>query len=107
TCSKDLIQAGVVKVYYARTWRPDERVVDCRVSPVHIDDAALLVEITDVTRRTQISRENALLIQHGAGRHQQGKQRQRNGQSIGREKGEQGSQWPRRGRFRAITAVAH
>lgn len=28
TCSKDLIQAGVVKVYYARTWRPDERVVD-------------------------------------------------------------------------------
>ena len=28
----------------------------------------LLVEITDVTRRIQISRENALLIQHGAGR---------------------------------------
>jgi two-component system nitrogen regulation sensor histidine kinase GlnL len=35
---------------------------------VKIEDAALLVEITDVTRRTQISRENALLIQHGAGR---------------------------------------
>ena len=47
---------------------PDERVVDCRVSPVDIDNAALLVEITDVTRRSQISRENALLIQHGAGR---------------------------------------
>jgi len=47
---------------------PDERVVDCRVSPVHIEHATLLVEITDVTRRTQISRENALLIQHGAGR---------------------------------------
>lgn len=46
----------------------DERVVDCRVSPVDIEGAALLVEITDVTRRTQISRENALLIQHGAGR---------------------------------------
>ena len=46
----------------------DERIVDCRVSPVAIDDAALLVELTDVTRRTQISRENALLIQHGAGR---------------------------------------
>jgi two-component system nitrogen regulation sensor histidine kinase GlnL len=46
----------------------EQRVVDCRVSPVKIEDAALLVEITDVTRRTQISRENALLIQHGAGR---------------------------------------
>ncbi|MCG8370554.1 MAG: ATP-binding protein [Proteobacteria bacterium] len=46
----------------------DERVVDCRVSPVDIEGAALLVEMTDVTRRTQISRENALLIQHGAGR---------------------------------------
>ena len=47
---------------------PDERVVDCRVTPVDIDNASLMVEITDVTRRTQISRENALLIQHGAGR---------------------------------------
>jgi len=45
-----------------------ERTIDCHVSPVSIDDAALLVEIIDVTRRTQISRENALLIQHGAGR---------------------------------------
>jgi dCMP deaminase len=26
SCSKELIQAGVVKVYYARTWRPDSRV---------------------------------------------------------------------------------
>lgn len=47
---------------------PDERVVDCHVSPVRIDDASLVVEINDVTRRSQISRENALLIQHGAGR---------------------------------------
>jgi len=47
---------------------PHERVVDCRVSPIDMDTAALLVEMTDVTRRTQISRENALLIQHGAGR---------------------------------------
>jgi len=46
----------------------EERVVDCRVSPITTDDACLLVEITDVTRRSQISRENALLIQHGAGR---------------------------------------
>jgi len=46
----------------------EERIVDCRVSPIAIEDACLLVEMTDVTRRSQISRENALLIQHGAGR---------------------------------------
>jgi two-component system nitrogen regulation sensor histidine kinase GlnL len=45
-----------------------DRIVDCRVSPVELDNAVLLVEITDVTRRNQISRENALIIQHGAGR---------------------------------------
>ncbi len=45
-----------------------ERIVDCRVSPIATNDAAILVEFTDVTRRSQISRENALLIQHGAGR---------------------------------------
>jgi two-component system nitrogen regulation sensor histidine kinase GlnL len=47
---------------------PNERVVDCRVSPIDMGGATLLVEMTDVTRRSQISRENALLIQHGAGR---------------------------------------
>ncbi len=46
----------------------EERAVECRVSPINIDDATLLVEMSDVTRRNQISRENALLIQHGAGR---------------------------------------
>jgi len=46
----------------------EERTIDCHVSAVLIDDAKLLVEITDVTRRTQITRENALLVQHGAGR---------------------------------------
>ena len=46
----------------------DQRIIDCRVSPIAMDAACLLVEITDVTRRNQISRENALLIQHGAGR---------------------------------------
>ena len=45
-----------------------ERVVDCRVSPIYAADACLLIEMTDVTRRSQITRENALLIQHGAGR---------------------------------------
>lgn len=47
----------------------EERIVDCRVSPLEAGEAALLVEMTDVTRRSKISRENALLIQHGAGRH--------------------------------------
>ncbi len=46
----------------------EERIVDCRVSPIDVDAAVLLVEMTDVTRRAKISRENALLIQHGAGR---------------------------------------
>lgn len=46
----------------------EERIVDCRVSPISGESARLLVELTDVTRRTRISRENALLIQHGAGR---------------------------------------
>ena len=46
----------------------DERIVDCRVSPINAGGASLLVEMIDVTRRSQITRENALLIQHGAGR---------------------------------------
>ena len=46
----------------------EERIVDCRVSPIECGDAVLLVEMTDVTRRSKITRENALLIQHGAGR---------------------------------------
>lgn len=46
----------------------EERIIDCRVSPLRTESAALLVEMTDVTRRSRISRENALLIQHGAGR---------------------------------------
>lgn len=61
--------------YYANEFRlppteihSKERVLDCRVSPVDIGGARLLVEFHDVTRRSKISRENALLIQHGAGR---------------------------------------
>ena len=46
----------------------EERIVECRVSPIDCGGAQLLVELSDVTRRMQISRENALLIQHGAGR---------------------------------------
>ena len=70
-----LARVAVTGDHYANEMRlapsevhPDERVVDCRVSPVELENATLLVEITDVTRRTQITRENALLIQHGAGR---------------------------------------
>ena len=47
-----------------------ERLIDCRVSMLQRPGCndALLVEMADVTRRSRISRENALLIQHGAGR---------------------------------------
>lgn len=46
----------------------DERIVDCHVSPIVSQEASLLIEMTDVTRRARISRENTLLIQYGAGR---------------------------------------
>ncbi len=48
----------------------EERMIDCRVSLLRelSEKARLLVEMTDVTRRSRISRENALIIQHGAGR---------------------------------------
>lgn len=46
----------------------DERIIDCRISPVEIGAGRLLVEFHDVTRRQKINRENALLVQHGAGR---------------------------------------
>ena len=47
---------------------PEHRTVDCRVSPAPQSADGLLVEMSDVTRRSKISRENALIIQHGAGR---------------------------------------
>ncbi len=48
----------------------EDRIVELRVSSLEHTDltASLLVEMSDVTRRMRISRENALLIQHGAGR---------------------------------------
>lgn len=46
----------------------ERRVVDCRVSPMQEAAGFLLVEMADVTRRSRISRENALIVQHGAGR---------------------------------------
>lgn len=49
---------------------PDERRVEYRVSQLDEPSGTsrLLVEMNDVTRRSRISRENALIIQHGAGR---------------------------------------
>ena len=47
----------------------EDRVVDCRVSSMRSGgEDLLLVELSDVTRRSRISRENALIVQHGAGR---------------------------------------
>ncbi len=48
----------------------EDRIIDFWVSSLERADltAGLLVEMSDVTRRSRISRENALLIQHGAGR---------------------------------------
>lgn len=49
---------------------PEHRILDCRVSRMQGDATrdCLLVEMIDVTRRSRISRENALIMQHGAGR---------------------------------------
>lgn len=49
---------------------PDERRVEYRVSLLQepLEKARLLVELNDITRRSRINRENALIIQHGAGR---------------------------------------
>ncbi len=48
----------------------EERMIDCRVSLLQYasEKARVLVEMTDITRRSRINRENALIIQHGAGR---------------------------------------
>lgn len=49
---------------------PESRIVDCRASRMQGEATRgfLLVEMIDVTRRSRISRENALIMQHGAGR---------------------------------------
>jgi two-component system nitrogen regulation sensor histidine kinase GlnL len=48
----------------------EDRIIDCRVSSLGTDlnDSTILVELTDVSRRSKINREQALIIQHGAGR---------------------------------------
>ncbi len=48
----------------------EDRIVEVRVSSLEHENltASLLVEMSDRTRRSRISREKALLIQHGAGR---------------------------------------
>jgi len=52
-----------------RPGRPEGHLVDCSAVPVDIEGAGgLLIELVDVTRREKISRENALLDQHGVSR---------------------------------------
>jgi two-component system nitrogen regulation sensor histidine kinase GlnL len=48
----------------------EHRIIDCRVSSINLsaEKARILVELTDVSRRSKINREQALIIQHGAGR---------------------------------------
>jgi len=68
------LESGVTYANELRLGRTEvhaeERMLDCRVSLLResSEKARLLVEMTDVTRRSRISRENALIIQHGAGR---------------------------------------
>jgi len=50
--------------------RPAERAIECRASVLDSPEVEtmLIVELIDITRRARINRENALLVQHGAGR---------------------------------------
>lgn len=60
----DELKLGPVELHGERL------VVECSVCPMQGASAKgfLLVEMTDVTRRSRITRENALIMQHGAGR---------------------------------------
>lgn len=66
---------GVTFAYETRLPAKDEhqedRRIECRVAPLEPrsgEPAVVIVEMTDVTRRARINRENALMVQHGAGR---------------------------------------
>lgn len=49
--------------------QPGAHLIDCNAVPVDIESGGgLLIELVDVTRREKISRENALLEQHGVSR---------------------------------------
>lgn len=72
-----LLRALATGVTYANELRlgPTEvhaeyRIIDCRISRTSFgpDESQILVELTDVSRRSRINREQALIIQHGAGR---------------------------------------
>ncbi|MEL7536936.1 MAG: nitrogen regulation protein NR(II) [Pseudomonadota bacterium] len=48
---------------------PEDRVVDCRVTPHEAHSRShVIVEFSDITRRVRVHRENMLLQQHGASR---------------------------------------
>ena len=69
------LDSGVTYAYEAQLApnevQHEERTIECRISLLQSagPDFALAVEMTDVTRRARINRENALLAQHDAGRH--------------------------------------
>jgi two-component system, NtrC family, nitrogen regulation sensor histidine kinase GlnL len=72
-----LLRALATGVTYANELRlgptevhAEHRIIDCRVSSASLgpDEPYILVELTDVSRRSRINREQALIIQHGAGR---------------------------------------
>jgi len=69
TLATDVSHASELKLAASEV-HPCHRTIETRTSIVLGAAGAqhLLVEMTDVTRRQQISRESALLIQHGAGR---------------------------------------
>lgn len=47
----------------------EDRIVDCRVSPFQTNnDALVLLEFSDITRRLRVHREHTLLLQHVASR---------------------------------------
>lgn len=68
------LTSGITYAYEAtlanKHAKSDAKTVECRVSALTDLEGSktLLVEMIDITRRLRISRENALLIQHGAGR---------------------------------------
>jgi two-component system nitrogen regulation sensor histidine kinase GlnL len=65
---------NVTFAYETRLMAKDElqedRRIECRIAPLDrlSDEPAVIMEIIDITRRARINRENALMVQHGAGR---------------------------------------
>ncbi len=53
----------------ANPYHAEDRIVDCRVTPLPgADTPTAVIEFSDITRRVRVHRENMLLSQHAAGR---------------------------------------